>query len=296
MSNKSRASKSLTQQALERLFQNRAAVASLIVIVVILLIAIFAPWIAPYSFREQDVTKLFQFPSWAHPFGTDELGRDLLSRVIYGARVSMVVAFGSALFCFVIGSVYGSISGWIGGRVDSYMMRVVDVFIGLPELVLMILVKVIFDSLNIFESEELRAMVGTTMALSVVGWVSMARMVRGQVLQAKQMLYVESSRALGAKSPRILIQHIWPNILGPVVVLLTFQVPANILAESFLSFIGLGLKPPYSSWGVLAASGFDGIEPYPYLVLFPGLAIFITMLAFNLLGDGLRDAIDPKLK
>ena len=139
-------------------------------------------------------------------------------------------------------------------------------------------------------------MVGTTMALSVVGWVSMARMVRGQVLQAKQMLYVESSRALGAKSFRILLKHIWPNILGPIVVLLTFQVPANILAESFLSFIGLGLKPPYSSWGVLAASGFDSIEPYPYLVLFPGLAIFLTMLAFNLLGDGLRDAVDPKLK
>lgn len=292
----SRGSKSLTRQALERLFENKAAVLSLVLIILIVLLSIFAPLIAPYSFREQNVARIFEFPSWDHWFGTDELGRDILSRVIYGARISMVVAFGSAFFCFVIGSIYGSISGWVGGRVDSYMMRVVDVFIGLPELVLMILVKVLFDSLNVFESEELRAMVGTTMALSVVGWVSMARMVRGQVMQAKQMLYVESSRALGAKSMRILLQHIWPNIIGPVVVLLTFQVPANILAESFLSFIGLGLKPPYSSWGVLAASGFDSIEAYPYLVLFPGLAIFVTMLAFNLLGDGLRDAVDPKLK
>jgi len=154
---------------------------------------------------------------------------------------------------------------------------------------------VIFNSLNLFENPELKALTGIFLALSVVGWVGLARLVRGQVLQVREMLYVEGARALGASPWRIVVRHIFPNILGPIIVMLTFQIPSNILFESFLSFIGLGLQPPYSSWGVLANDGWRA-KSYPHLILFPGLALFLTMLAFNLLGDGLRDAFDPKLK
>jgi oligopeptide transport system permease protein len=175
------------------------------------------------------------------------------------------------------------------------MMRVLDVLFAIPSLVLLILVKVIFDAINLFDDPELKALSGIFLALSVVGWVSLARLVRAQVLREKQMLYIESARALGASSGRILLRHVFPNILGPVIVMLTFQIPSNILFESFLSFIGLGLQPPFSSWGTLASDGWRA-RSFPHLVIFPGLALFLTMLAFNLLGDGLRDAFDPKTK
>ena len=256
----------------------------------------FAPILAPFDFRTQNVDLVLMPPGGAHWFGTDELGRDLLSRTIYGARVSIAIAVMTAIISLIIGGVYGAISGWLGGWVDSVLMRFVDILMGVPQLVLMILVKVVFDSIDIFENEELRALTSTTLALSVVGWVTLARLVRGQILQVKQMLYVEAARALGAKSLATLSKHVLPNILGPIIVMLTFQIPSNILFESFLSFIGLGLRPPYSSWGVLASNGFDVIDSYPHLVFFPGVAIFVTMLAFNLLGDGLRDAFDPQMK
>jgi oligopeptide transport system permease protein len=174
-------------------------------------------------------------------------------------------------------------------------MRIIDILYSIPSLVLLILVGVIFNSLQLFENPELKALTGIFLALSVVGWVSLARLVRGQVMQVRQMLFVEGAVATGASSWRIVTRHVLPNILGPVIVMLTFQIPSNILFESFLSFIGLGLQPPYSSWGVLANDGWRA-KSYPHLVLFPGLALFITILSFNLLGDGLRDAFDPKLK
>ncbi len=289
-------SKSLWMDAWGRLKKNRGSMISTGVIVVVIFIALLAPILAPYDFRTQNVDMVLQPPGGSYWFGTDELGRDLLSRTIYGARVSIAIAVMTAIISLVIGGIYGAISGWVGGWVDSVLMRFVDILMGVPQLVLMILVKVVFDSIDIFENEELRALTSTTLALSVVGWVTLARLVRGQILQVKQMLYVEAAKALGAKSLPTLTKHVLPNILGPIIVMLTFQIPSNILFESFLSFIGLGLRPPYSSWGVLASNGFDVIDSYPHLVFFPGLAIFVTMLAFNLLGDGLRDAFDPQMK
>ncbi len=287
---------SLWADSWKRLKKNRGSMVSAAIILVVVLIALLAPVLAPYDFRAQNIDLVLEGPSGAHWFGTDELGRDLLSRTIYGARVSMAIAILTAIISLIIGGVYGAISGWVGGWVDNVLMRFVDILMGVPQLVLMILVKVVFDTMDIFENEELRALTSTTLALSVVGWVTLARLVRGQILQVKQMLYVEAARALGAKPFSALVKHVLPNILGPVIVMLTFQIPSNILFESFLSFIGLGLRPPYSSWGVLASNGFDVIDSYPHLVFFPGLAIFVSMLAFNLLGDGMRDAFDPKMK
>jgi oligopeptide transport system permease protein len=180
--------------------------------------------------------------------------------------------------------------------VDSGMMRLVDILDSIPSLVLLILVKLVFESYDFIPNPQLKALTGMLLALSLVSWVSLARVVRGQVLQVKQMAYVEAARSMGASSVRVVAQHILPNIVGPVIVLLTFQIPSNILAESFLSFLGLGLQPPYSSWGVLANDGWRSLKSYPHLMISPGVAIFAAMLAFNLLGDGLRDAFDPQLR
>jgi oligopeptide transport system permease protein len=265
-------------------------------IMFITFLAIFAPWIAPYPFDQQHIDDILLGPNSKYWFGTDKLGRDLLSRVIYGARMSMAVGIITALISLLIGGVYGAISGWVGGWVDSVLMRFVDIAYSIPSLVIMILVKLIFDNLQIFTHPELRALSGTLIALSIVGWVNLARLVRGQVMQIKSLTYIEAGRALGFRSHHTLWRHVFPNILGPVIVMLTFKIPANILFESFLSFIGLGLQPPFSSWGVLASDGADTLESYPHLILFPGAALFFTMMAFQLLGDGLRDAFDPKMK
>jgi oligopeptide transport system permease protein len=289
-------SRSLWEDAWIRLKKNRAAVYSSYFIGFICLVAVFAEWISPYAFDEQYMDKILQTPSRDHWLGTDSLGRDLLSRIIYGARMSMAVGIITSIISLVIGAIYGAISGWIGGKVDALMMRVVDILYSIPTMVLLILVKVIFDAVNIFDNPELKALTGILLALSLVGWVTLARVVRGQVLQVKQMTYVEAARALGANPFWIVVRHVMPNILGPIVVLLTFQIPSNILFESFLSFIGLGLQPPFSSWGVLASSGWQTMRSFPHLILFPSFAIFTTMLAFNFLGDGLRDALDPQMK
>lgn len=292
----SNSSRSLTQDALRRLKKNKAAVVSFFFIVIICFVAFFAKMLAPFPFDEQNMDKLLSTPDMQNWLGTDSLGRDLFSRIIYGARMSMAVGIITAMISFVLGTVYGAIAGWAGGRVDAIMMRFIDILYAIPTLVLLILVKIVFDAVNIFEDPELKALTSVLMALSVFGWMMLARVVRGQVLQVKQSLYVEAAQALGARSPAILWRHVFPNILGPIIILLTFQIPSNILFESFLSFIGLGLQPPYSSWGVLANEGWKAFRSYPHLMIFPGMALFMTMLAFNFLGDGLRDAFDPKLK
>jgi len=288
-------SSSLWQDSLKRLKKNKASVISFYFIVFICLVAVFAPLLSPFAFDKQHIDFILSSPNQnGFLFGTDSLGRDLLSRIIYGSRMSMAVGIITALISMLIGTVYGGISGWIGGRVDAFMMRVVDILISIPSLVLLILVKVVFDSVSLFEDPELKALTGMLLALSVVGWVTLARIVRGQVLQVKSLTYIEASKALGVPGYLILLKHILPNILGPIIVLLTFQIPSNILTESFLSFIGLGLQPPYSSWGVLAADGWRSMRHYPHLIIFPSIALGATMLAFNLFGDGLRDALDPK--
>lgn len=287
---------SLWNDSFKRLKKNRGAMVSLWFVIFICLVALFAKYIAPYSFDAQNMDAIYMEPNSKNWLGTDGLGRDLLSRTIYGARMSMAVGIFTALISMIFGTIYGCISGWMGGRVDAVMMRTVDILMSFPSLILMILVKVVFDSVQIVENPELRALTSMLLALSIVGWVSLARIVRGQVLQVKELTYVEAARALGTPSWRILIKYILPNILGPIIVLLTFQIPSNILYESFLSFIGLGLQPPFSSWGVLVNDGYTSFVVYPYLIFPPAIALFVTMLAFNLFGDGLRDAFDPKMK
>ena len=277
-----------------KLKKNKTALLSAGFIALMVLVSVKAPYLAPYSFDEQMPDRILLPPEARHWLGTDSLGRDLLSRLIYGGRVSMAVGILTAILSLVLGVCYGALSGWVGGRTDAFMMRAIDVLYSIPTLVLLILVKVVFDSLMIFTHPELKSLLGILVALSLVGWVSLARVVRGEVLHIKERQYVESARCLGGSDKRILLFHVLPNILGPVMVLLTFQIPANILFESFLSFLGLGLQPPYSSWGVLAAEGWQSLRSYPHLMLAPATALFLTMMAFNLLGDGLRDAMDPK--
>jgi oligopeptide transport system permease protein len=248
--------------------------------------AIFAPWITPYSYETQDTLNTLATPSFSHLMGTDQLGRDLFSRLIYGARVSLFIGISTTMLALVIGTIYGSISGYIGGRMDGFMMRVVDVIFALPDMLMIILVTVMMG----------RGIAGMFIALTLVSWVTVARLVRGEVLRIKEKTYVEAARALGASSPRILMQEILPNILGLVIVTLTFRIPVAILAESTLSFIGLGVAPPFSSWGTMANEGWKSIKFYPHLILFPSLAIFFTILSFNFLGDRLRDGLDPRNK
>lgn len=291
---KNHKSSSLWNDSWKRLKKNKSAVVSAWYIIFICLVSVFAVQIAPYSFETQNVDRALLGPNSINFLGTDSLGRDLFSRIIYGARISMAVAILTAVVSLAIGLIYGMISGWVGGKVDALMMRFVDILYSIPTLVLLILVMVIFDAVNIFENPELKAVTGVLLALSLVGWTTIARLVRGQVLQTKEMLYVEAARALGQSDKNILIKHVLPNILGPIIITLTFQIPLNVLFESFLSFIGLGLQPPFSSWGVLCADGWRSLKSFPHLILFPGGALFLTMLAFNLFGDGLRDAFDPK--
>ena len=287
---------SLQAEAWSRLRRNPAAIVSAGIILFILLVGLLAPLLAPYAYDEQYMDQVLCPPNAKHWLGTDSLGRDMLSRLIYGARVSMLVGVMTAVVSLVIGTVYGSVAGWFGKHIDSAMMRLVDILDSLPQIVLLILVKLVFDTFNLISNPELKALVGMLLALSVTSWVSLARVVRGQVLQVKQLTYVEAARAMGASGSRQVVNHILPNIAGPIIVLLTFQIPSNILAESFLSFLGLGLQPPYASWGVLANDGWRSLSSYPHLMISPGVAIFVTMLGFNLLGDGLRDAFDPQMR
>lgn len=272
--------------AWKRLRRHKVAMLSLGFLVLLAIFAAAAPWVTNFSYYDQNADHALQSPNATYWFGTDSLGRDLFSRLLYGARISLAVGFFTAVFSLVIGGIYGAISGYVGGRVDSFMMRLADVLAALPSLLVTVLLMLVVG----------RGPVGIFLALGMVGWVGEARLVRGQVLQAREMLYVESARSLGLRPVRILFQHIFPNILGPVIVSLTFGIPQNIMAESFLSFVGLGLEPPYASWGTLANEGWRAYRTYPYLIFFPGIALFFTILAFNFLGDGLRDAMDPQMK
>lgn len=264
-------------------------------IVFVSVLALFAPWIAPYLFYEQFPDKILQSFSTEHWLGTDHLGRDLLSRIIFGARMSMAIGIFTTILSALLGISYGLISGWLGGVVDRILMRGIDIMHSIPTLVLLILVKVIFDSLNIVSDPEKKALLGTLIALTLISWFSLARVVRAQVLQVKEHLYIEATKSLGVPSWRVILFHILPNIISPIVILLTYQIPSNILFESMLSFLGLGLQPPFSSWGVLIDDGWRSLSTYPRLTIAPGLMLFLTMVAFNLFGDGLRDIFDIKM-
>ena len=253
-------------------------------LITVISVAVFAPWAAPYSYETQDAASLLADPNWKHWMGTDRLGRDLFSRLIYGARVSLFIGVATTLVALIIGMVYGAISGYVGGRTDNFLMRIVDVVFALPDLLMIILITVVMG----------RGVMGIFIALTRVSWVPVARLVRGEVLRIKEYTYVEAARAQGAGHIRILLREILPNITGLLVVTLSFRIPVAILAESTLSFIGLGISPPFSSWGTLANDGWKAIKFYPHLILFPSMAIFLTILAFNFLGEGLHDILDPK--
>ena len=263
---------------------------SLVFVIAVATLGFLAPWISPDGAGGFEEKRILESPSLAHLMGTDGLGRDLLTRVLYGARVSMAVGIGTALIALVIGTAYGLVSGFKGGNLDHLMMRVVDIFYGLPDMLIFILLSLLLG----------RNIGGLLVALGLVSWVRFARIARGQVLQAKEFLFVEGARAMGASRPRIILRHILPNILGPIIVTLTFSIPAAILAESTLSFIGLGINDPYSawgtSWGSLAQDGWRAMRTYPHILFFPAAAIFLTILAFNTLGNALSDLLNPRGK
>jgi oligopeptide transport system permease protein len=250
--------------------------------------AALAPWVSPYAAGGLQETRLLQPPSWTHWMGTDGLGRDLFTRILYGARVSLAVGLGTGVIALFIGTLYGLVSGFKAGPLDRFMMRLVDIFYGLPDMLIFILLSLLFG----------RNIGGLLVALGSVSWVRFARIARGQVLQAKEFLFVEGARSMGASKARILRTHILPNIMGPIIVTLTYSIPAAILAESTVSFIGLGINDPYSdwgtSWGTLAQDGWRAMRTYPHVIFFPAAAIFLTILAFNTLGNALRERLDPK--
>jgi oligopeptide transport system permease protein len=275
---------SLWNDAYRRLVQNKAAMIGGMVLVFFILCAIFAPLIAPYSYSYQDLDLGASKPSWDHLLGTDVMGRDLLSRILYGARISLMVGFVATGVALVIGVSWGIIAGYFGGRVDSIMMRIVDVLYGLPFIIFIILLMVIFG-------RNLWLLFG---AIGAVEWLTMARIVRGQVIGLKNQEFVLAAQAMGVSNMSMFKKHLFPNILGPIAVYATLTIPQVMLLESFLSFLGLGIQPPMSSWGTLIKDGVESMEEYSWLLIYPGLTFTITLFALNFFGDGLRDALDPK--
>ena len=275
---------SLWNDAYRRLVQNKAAMVGGMILVFLILCAIFAPLIAPYSYSYQDLDLGASKPSWDHLLGTDVMGRDLLSRILYGARISLMVGFVATGVALVIGVSWGIIAGYFGGRVDSVMMRIVDVLYGLPFIIFIILLMVIFG-------RNLWLLFG---AIGAVEWLTMARIVRGQVIGLKNQEFVLAAQAMGVSNISMFKKHLFPNILGPIAVYATLTIPQVMLLESFLSFLGLGIQPPMSSWGTLIKDGVESMEEYSWLLIYTGLTFTITLFALNFFGDGLRDALDPK--
>lgn len=300
--------RSLGRDAMRRLLKNRAAVAGGAIILVIFLAAVFADFVAPYSITEGNIRNNYAGPSAAHPFGCDFMGRDILSRLIYGARISLAAGLIGALTAFVLGVTFGLVAGFFGGKTDNIMMRFVDIMYSFPTLLLIILLMVFFKSsfsisgvaeggLRGALSNIDRAMGGMFfifLGIGLTSWLGMARLVRGMVLSVRGKEYVEAARAVGTPRSKILLRHVLPNVLGPAIVAQALQIPGFILYEAFLSFIGLGVNPPTPSWGMMLSEGYVAMRSHFHLVLWPALAISITLFAFNFLGDGVRDAFDPR--
>ncbi len=276
--------RSLTQDAFMRLRKNKMAMMGLCVLVFFIVIALLTPFIAPYTYEGQNLELGATAPSAEHWLGTDSLGRDQLTRIMYGSRVSLMVGFIATSVALLIGVLWGAIAGFIGGRLDAIMMRIVDALFALPFTIFIILLTVIFGS----------SMVLLFIAIGAVEWLTMARIVRGQVLGIKQQEFVEAAVSMGLSPWQIITRHLIPNVLGPIIVYTTLTIPSVILLESFLSFLGLGIQPPQSSWGSLISSGVETMEEHPWLLIFPGLALSLTLFSLNFLGDGLRDALDPR--
>lgn len=275
---------SLTQDAFRRLRRNKLAMVGLGVLMFFIIVALLTPWIAPYTYEGQNLELGAVAPSAEHWLGTDTLGRDQLTRVMYGSRISLMVGFIATSVALLIGVLWGATAGFVGGRLDAIMMRIVDVLYALPFTIFIILLTVIFG----------RSILLLFLAIGAVEWLTMARIVRGQVLTIKKQEFVEAAIAIGLSPWQIITRHLIPNVLGPIIVYTTLTIPSVILLESFLSFLGLGIQPPQSSWGSLISGGVETMEEYPWLLIFPGLALSITLFSLNFLGDGLRDALDPR--
>jgi oligopeptide transport system permease protein len=278
--------RSLWQDARRRLLRNKAAVVSMVVLGLIAGLAALAPWLSPHAYDEIYWERILAPPDFAnaHWFGTDGNGRDLFVRTLYGARVSLMVGVLATAVSLAIGVTWGAIAGYFGGRIDNLMMRFVDVMYSLPFMFFVILLMVVFG----------RHIFLIFIAIGAVEWLTMARIVRGQTLAVKGKEFIEAARAAGVRNRKIITRHVIPNVLGPVIVYVTLTVPQVILIESFLSFLGLGVQEPLTSWGVLISEGAAQMESAPWLLIFPATMLAITLFCFNFVGDGLRDALDPK--
>lgn len=300
---------SLWKDAFRRLLKNRVAVVSGILIIVLALVAVFAPIVAPYHFADGDFEATYAPPGGKYLLGADFLGRDMLSRLIYGTRISLVVGTLGALFAFTIGTFYGTIAGYTGGKVDNVMMRIVDILYAFPSLLFIIILMVTFKSGFTGEAmqnpfvraiaaidKQMGGMLFIMIGISATSWVGMARLSRGMALSLRETEFIQAAQALGAGNLRIVIRHLVPNLVGPMLISVTLAIPGYIGTEAFLSFIGLGVDPPTPSWGMMIQEGFKAMRSHPHLALFPGIALALVMLSFNFLGDGLRDALDPRMK
>jgi len=275
---------SLWRDAWLRLRRNRLAVLGLTVLLLFIFIAAVTPWIAPYDYAQQDLELGAAPPSAAHWLGTDIFGRDLLTQIMFGGRISLAVGFIATAVALLIGVTWGAIAGYMGGRVDAVMMRLVDIIYALPFMIFIVLLMVVFG----------RNMLLLFLAIGAVEWLTMARIMRSQVQSLRQQEFVEAAISLGLPTAAIIRRHLIPNALGPIIVYTTLTIPSVMLLEAFLSFLGLGVQPPETSWGLLISYGAESMEEYPWLLLFPGLALTLTLFSLNFLGDGLRDALDVR--
>ena len=275
---------SLWQDAWLRLKKNRAAVAGGVMLITMVILALLTPLIAPYSYEAQNLDLGASPPSAAHWLGTDIFGRDLLTQILYGGRISLAVGFIATAVALVFGVTWGAVAGYVGGRVDAAMMRFVDILYALPFMIFIILLMVVFG----------RNILLLFLAIGAVEWLTMARIMRTQVQALRQQEFVEAAISLGLSPSAIIFKHIIPNAIGPIIVYTTLTIPSVMLLEAFLSFLGLGIQPPQTSWGLLISYGAETMEEYPWLLIFPGLALTITLFSLNFLGDGLRDALDVR--
>lgn len=280
--------KSLTfwQDAWRRLKQNRLAIAGLWALLLLIFFSVISPWMSTYTYYDTHLDLKNLPPSSLFWFGTDDLGRDMFTRIWYGARISLLVGISAALIDVIIGVLWGGCAGYFGGKVDNILMRFADILFAVPYLLKVILFMVVLG----------QGLITIVLAMSLTGWINMARIVRGQIMQLKGQEFVLAALALGASQKRILFHHLIPNAIGPIIVTVTLTIPTAIFTEAFLSFLGLGVQVPIASWGTMANDGLPALKYYPWRLFFPAAFISITMLSFNLVGDGLRDAFDPRLR
>lgn len=277
---------SFWQEVWRRLKLNKVAIASLGILFFLALFAILGPWLTPHKYYETHLALKNQSPSKEFWFGTDDLGRDVFARTACGARISLFVGISAATIDLILGVLWGGVAALAGGKIDNLLMRIADIFYAIPYLLVVIMLMVVMGS----------GLIPIIIALTITGWIGMARIVRGQLMQLKEQEYIHAATALGASNSRILLKHLIPNAMGPIIVTVTITIPIAIFTEAFLSFLGLGVQAPVASWGTMASDGLPAMRYYPWRLFFPAFFISITMLAFNLLGDGLRDALDPKLR